>query len=106
MVEASEKLAQLQDGRTFEDYKSSLKVLVEEQLVDKEAVYLVQFGSTATPLRPDPVLFETNRSQCKTFADQWLSGLEGSGSCNLLSALRVALSIEKVDTICVVLCTQ
>lgn len=106
LVEASQALAQLEDGKRFEEYKKSLSLLVEEQLSSKEAVYFIQFGTVATPQTPEPLPFEVSRSQCKNFANQWLAALSGQGSCNLLDALKVALSLQDVDTICVVLCTQ
>ena len=105
-METSQALAQLEDGRTFEEYKNSLKLLVNEQLVDKEAVYFIQFGSEASPRRPEPVPFEVGRSQCRSFAHQWLDALNGQGSCNLLAALKVALTLQEVNTICIVLSTQ
>ena len=105
-MEASQTLAQREDGRMFEEYKNSLKLLVDEQLVDKEAVYFIQFGTEALPKEPEPVPFEVGRSQCRSFAHQWLAALSGQGSCNLLAALKVALMLKEVNTICVVLGTQ
>ena len=106
LVEASQTLAQLEDGKMFEEYKNSLKLLVDEQLVDKEAVYFIQFGTEASPKKPEPLPFEVGQSQCKSFAHQWLSALNGQGSCNLLAALKVALTLQEINTICVVLSTQ
>ena len=106
LIETSQGLAQKEDGKLFEEYKNSLKLLVEEQLPDKEAVYFIQFGTNTTPKSPKPLPFEVSTSQCKKFADQWLTALSGQGSCNLLAALKLALSLEEVDSICVVLCTQ
>ena len=71
----------------------TLKLLVDEQFVDKEAVYFIQFGGEASPKSPEPVPFEVGRSQCRNFAHQWLDGLNGRGSCNLLAALKVALTL-------------
>ena len=105
-METSKTLAQLEDGKLFEEYKSSLKVLVDEQLVDKEEVYFIQFGTETSPKNPEPVPFNVGRSQCKSFAHEWLSALNGQGSCNLLAALKVALSLHEINTICVVLCTR
>ena len=104
-METSQTLAQLEDGKRFEVYKNSLKLLVEEQLVDKEAVYFIQFGTEASPQSPEPLPFAVSRSQCKNFADQWLTALNGQGSCNLLAALKVALTLQEINTICVVLST-
>ena len=106
LIEASQALAQLEEGGKFKEYKDSLKLLIKEQLCEKEAVYFIQFGTVASPKRPELLPFEVSRSRCQNFADQWLTGLSGHGSCNLLAALKVALSLEKVDTICVVLCTK
>lgn len=106
LIEASQTLAQLKEGGKFKEYKDSLKLLVKEQFCDKEAVYFIQFGTVATPKRPEPLPFEVGTSRCQNFADQWLTALSGHGSCNLLAALKVALSLEKVDTICVVLSTK
>ena len=106
LVEASQALAQLEDGKIFEEYKSSLKLLVDEQLVDKEAVYFIQFGTEASPKKPEPLPFEGGRSQCKSFAHQWLTALNSQGSCNLLTALKIALTLQEINTICIVLSTQ
>lgn len=106
LIEASQALAQLEEGEKFKEYKDSLKLFVKEQLCKKEAVYFIQFGTVASPKRPELLPFEVSLSQCQNFADQWLTALSGHGSCNLLAALKVALSLEKVDTICVVLCTK
>lgn len=43
--------------------------------------------------------------RCRALAEQWLRELVGEGGCNLLSALRVALGLSPLDTICVVLQT-
>ena len=46
--------------------------------------------------------------RCSTVAHHWLSSLGHSdeGSCDLLGALKVALRLKEVDTICVVLSTR
>lgn len=106
LVETSQTLVQLEDGKIFEEYKNSLKLLVDEQLVEKEEIYFIQFGTEASPKNPEPVPFNMGRSQCKNFAHQWLTALHEQGSCNLLAALKVALSLHEINTICVVLCTQ
>ena len=106
LIEASQALAQLEEGEKFKEYKDSLKLLVKEQLCDKEAVYFIQFGTVASPKRPELLPFEVSTSRCQDFVEQWLTALSGYGSCNLLSALKVALSLENVDTICIVLCTK
>ena len=105
LVEASQSLAQLEDGKKFEEYKNSLKLLVEEQLVNKDEVCLIQFGTEACPQSPEPLPFGVSRNQCKIFADHWIAALNGQGSCNLLAALKVALAPKDIDTVCVVLST-
>ena len=106
LVETSQNLAEQSDGNIFTEYKESLKLLVNEQLVNKEAVYFLQFGTTIAPSSPQPIPFEVNRTQCKSFAHQWINALNGEGSCNLLAAVKLALSLKEIDTICVVLCSQ
>ena len=45
--------------------------------------------------------------RCSTVALHWLSSLgHGGGSCDLLGALKVALRLKEVDTICVVLSSR
>ena len=46
--------------------------------------------------------------RCSTVAHHWLSSLGHSdeGSCDLLGALKVALRLKEVDTICVVLSSR
>ena len=106
LVEASQELTKVEDGKIFEEYKNSLKLLVEEQLLNRETVYFIQYGTSASPKSPDPLPFAVSRSHSKNVAGQWIASLDGQGSCNLLSALKVALSLKEVDTILVVLCTK
>ena len=106
LVEASQSLAQVQHGKKFEEYKNSLKLLVEEQLINKEEVYFIKFGTDAYPQSPNPLPFGVSQNQCKTFADQWIAALSGQGSCNLLAALKVALALKDINTVCVVLSTR
>ena len=51
------------EGQSLEKYKENLKLFVEEQMLEREAVYLVSFGSRGTPRKPEPLPFQTGRTQ-------------------------------------------
>ena len=57
VVEASERLAELEGGKVFKHYKAALKTLVDEQLVTKNKVHLVKYGDSASPKNPQGLPF-------------------------------------------------
>lgn len=63
VVESSDSLAQLKEGKVFEEYKSALRLLISEQLVSKQLVYLISYGSTATQGSAQGLPFTKFRSQ-------------------------------------------
>ena len=44
--------------------------------------------------------------RCVKCATDWVTSLEGKGGANLLEALKLALEIPDLDTICVILSTM
>ena len=44
--------------------------------------------------------------RCLKAALHWVSGLQASGSCDLVGALRVALELPDIDTVCIVMSTE
>lgn len=63
LVEDSAQLGVLDAGRGVERLRDTLRLLVEEQLQGKECVYLIKFGSRASPSRPHPLPFLVKRTQ-------------------------------------------
>ena len=63
VAEDSNELSELDGGRGLERYKEALRSVIEEQLQQKETVYLVKFGSRASPSRPQPLTFRTKKTQ-------------------------------------------
>ncbi len=63
LVEDSTQLGVLDAGRGIERLREALRLLVEEQLQEKECVYLIKFGSRASPSRPHPLPFLVKRAQ-------------------------------------------
>ena len=58
LVEASDHLFQ-----ECEEYKDGLKLLIDEQLVQKEAVHLMQFGSEVKPTNPECLHFSAKKNK-------------------------------------------
>ena len=63
VVEASQCLAEMgqgnvfRQGNVFQQYKAALKMLVDEQLVTKSMVYLIKYGNSASPTKPQGLPF-------------------------------------------------
>ena len=57
VVEASQCLAEMGQGNVFQQYKAALKMLVDEQLVTKSMVYLIKYGNSASPTKPQGLPF-------------------------------------------------
>ena len=57
VVEASQRLADLEGGEVFKHYKAALKQLVDEQLASKRLVHLIKYGNSAGPKKPQGLPF-------------------------------------------------
>lgn len=58
LVEASDRLFQ-----ECEEYKDDLKLLIDEQLVQKEAAHLIQFGPEVKPTNPECLHFSAKKNK-------------------------------------------
>ena len=58
LVEPSSQLSQDE-----EEHQTALKLLISEQLIRKETVYLIQFGSEVHPTNPECLHFSTERNR-------------------------------------------
>lgn len=63
VVEASQCLAELEQGEVFRKYREALRLLVEEQLVTKCMVYLMRYGNSASPKKPHGLPFTKFKSE-------------------------------------------
>lgn len=63
LVEDSSELRAADEGEALVKYKECLKLFVEEQLLERETVYLVKFGSKGAPKKPEPLPFQRGRTQ-------------------------------------------
>ncbi|XP_016078223.1 PREDICTED: von Willebrand factor A domain-containing protein 3A [Miniopterus natalensis] len=72
----------------------SLRLLLEEQLSNKDAFNLVAFGSTVESWRPEMVPMSHDNLQS---AWQWALSLQCQGSRNVLGALRKAVEVDFKD---------
>ena len=63
LVEDSQCLIQLEAGHVSELYKSALTLLLNEQLVDKNMVYCIKFGSKVSPQRPQGLPFNKFKAE-------------------------------------------
>lgn len=57
LVENSHNLAQLDNGQVLKQYKADLKLLVDEQLVNKKTVYFIKYGHSTGPKHPQGLPF-------------------------------------------------
>ncbi|KAM4829676.1 von Willebrand factor A domain-containing protein 3A [Thomomys bottae] len=72
----------------------SLRLLLEEQLSNKDCFNLIAFGSTIESWRPEMVPVNHNNLQN---AWRWALGLHCQGSRNVLSALRKTMEVDFKD---------
>uniref|UniRef100_G1P0R8 von Willebrand factor A domain containing 3A n=1 Tax=Myotis lucifugus TaxID=59463 RepID=G1P0R8_MYOLU len=72
----------------------SLRLLLEEQLSNKDAFNVIAFGSTVESWRPEMVSMSHDNLQS---AWQWALTLQCRGSRNVLSALRKAVEVDFKD---------
>ncbi|XP_069860464.1 von Willebrand factor A domain-containing protein 3A [Dipodomys merriami] len=72
----------------------SLRLLLEEQLSNKDCFNLIAFGSTIESWKPEMV--PVNHSNLQS-AWRWALGLHCKGSRNVLSALRKAMEVDFKD---------
>lgn len=63
LIEDSAELGVINVGQTLDCLKKQLCQLIEEQLLNKECIYLIKFGSKACPRKPFPLPFIIKRSQ-------------------------------------------
>ncbi|XP_073071558.1 von Willebrand factor A domain-containing protein 3A isoform X2 [Manis javanica] len=72
----------------------SLRLLLEEQLSNKDCFNIIAFGSTIESWRPKMVAVSHDSLQC---AWRWALTLQCGGSRNVLSALRKAVEVDFKD---------
>ena len=60
LVEASDHLSC--NGDKWEEFTGAVRLLIQEQLREKEVVHLVQFGSETRPLNPEALPFATKKN--------------------------------------------
>ncbi|XP_054570387.1 von Willebrand factor A domain-containing protein 3A [Eptesicus fuscus] len=72
----------------------SLRLLLEEQLANKDAFNVIAFGSTVESWRPEMVSVSRDSLQS---AWQWALTLQCRGSRNVLGALRKAVEVDFKD---------
>ncbi|XP_028395207.1 von Willebrand factor A domain-containing protein 3A-like [Dendronephthya gigantea] len=80
--------------------QQSLQGLVNEQLVNKDQLYLLSFGS-----RVEPLWETTHDVNCRIMNEvrNWVNTLHPSGGCNLLGAIRQLVKWKNIDSVVVVL---
>ncbi|CAH6793035.1 Vwa3a [Phodopus roborovskii] len=72
----------------------SLRLLLEEQLANKDHFNIIAFGSTVQSWKPEMVPMSHDNLQS---AWRWALGLQCQGSRNVLSALRKAIEVDFKD---------
>lgn len=104
-------------------YLSVLHVLVDEQIVMMDRVYLFAVGTETsepavfdmretdhTKLVGDDVILSTltgSLSSTSKSIKDWMTSIRAQGSCNLLSGLKKVLKLRsKIDTVAVLLCSR
>ncbi|XP_048575749.1 von Willebrand factor A domain-containing protein 3A isoform X2 [Nematostella vectensis] len=81
-------------------FQESLVGLINEQLVNKDQLFFVGFGTCAAPLWS--VVRDVN---CRIVDEAlwWVNNLKQSGGCNLLGALKQVIKRRELDSIVVIL---
>lgn len=104
LIETSDQMFQRE--YFVKEFLELLNQFLEEQLVKKEAVYLIQFGSAPSPTSPTPLFFSVNCAESTLLASELISSLSPSGGCDVMGALNVALELSGLDTIMLILSSQ
>lgn len=79
-----------------EEFQSDLVSLIDEQLSQKEKLYVLSFSSTVRPLWPEPV--EVSASTLQELK-LWVKDLQPDGGSNLLQALKKAFSLRELNSL-------
>ncbi|XP_078347349.1 von Willebrand factor A domain-containing protein 3A-like isoform X3 [Oculina patagonica] len=81
-------------------FQESLAELIEEQLVNKERLFLVSFGT-----QPKPLWTVVRDVNCRIVEEShwWARSLHPQGGCNVLSALKQVIKRKEIDSIVLVL---
>lgn len=81
-------------------FQESLVHLIDEQLAQRQSIYLMSFGTDIDPLWP--VARDVN---CRIVeeAKEWVMRMKPSGGCNLLKALKHVLKVQDVDSVMIIL---
>ncbi|XP_054992066.1 von Willebrand factor A domain-containing protein 3A [Sorex araneus] len=88
--------AVLRAGPRREEFLEDLESLIQEQLRQKETLYILAFGSTSSGLWPDPV--EVSASTLQELK-LWVQTLQPERGGNLLQALRKTLALRGLDSL-------
>ena len=80
--------------------QQSLQGLINEQLVNKDQLYLLSFGSQV-----EPVWEAIHDVNCRIINEvrNWVNTLRPSGGCNLLGALRQLVKWKHIDSVVIIL---
>ncbi len=63
VVESSDNLAMSKEGSVFEEYKNALKLLIEDQLINKDNVYFIKYGTNPSPKTAQGLPFTKFKTQ-------------------------------------------
>ncbi|XP_020370555.2 von Willebrand factor A domain-containing protein 3A [Rhincodon typus] len=84
----------------LQDFQAALLCLLDEQLCFRKQFYFLSFGSDISEL------WETPRDvNIRTLdeARQWVQGLQPSGTCNLLKAMKKIVKVRKLNSLLIIL---
>lgn len=81
-------------------FQESLGELIDEQLANKERLFLVSFGT-----QPKPLWTVVRDVNCRIVEEShwWANSLRPQGGCNVLSALKQVVKRKEIDSIVLVL---
>ncbi|XP_030645527.1 von Willebrand factor A domain-containing protein 3A [Chanos chanos] len=82
------------------DLQHNLLRLIEEQLCAKEQLYLMSFNTEVNSLRHEPRDVNAVRLQ---EAREWVLKLDAAGGCNLLEAVKRALTHTQLNSLLIIL---
>ncbi|XP_038067534.1 von Willebrand factor A domain-containing protein 3A-like isoform X2 [Patiria miniata] len=81
-------------------FRESLMELIDEQLHNREMLYLMSFGTDLDTLWHTP---RYTNIRILDEARYWVNSLSGTGGCNLLAALKKVLKVKDIDSIVLVM---
>ncbi|XP_053220927.1 von Willebrand factor A domain-containing protein 3A isoform X1 [Podarcis raffonei] len=86
-------------GPRLQDFQRDLLSVIDEQLLYMKKLYFLSFGTNISLLWEKPRFID---EKVLDEARQWVLNLKPSGGCNLLKALKKALTVKELNSLVIV----